>query len=180
PYLASVMVCENPDIADSAFLVKAYASLRPFGGTLCFVASNRAQKLLATLTTQKLVNARVAPFQDLILLTREGALPGSANWTHEHADASNTRVSRDVLVKAPLGVLWFGGPPNDVILPRHGHGPQPQVIDGRMIIEGVDLLRAIDIYTGRLLWDTKLPGVGFFYNNIAHQTGAYGSGSNSV
>ena len=43
-------------------------------------------------------------------LFREGALPGAANWTHEHADAANTRVSKDQLVKAPLGVLWFGGP----------------------------------------------------------------------
>ncbi len=27
---------------------------------------------------------------------------GSANWTHEHADAANSRVSADQLVKAPL------------------------------------------------------------------------------
>src|SRR5205814_2124658 len=50
----------------------------------------------------------------------------------------------------------------------------------RMIIEGVDLMRAIDIYTGRLLWETKLPGVGYFYNNLAHQPGANASGSNFV
>ena len=78
------------------------------------------------------------------LVARDGALPGAANWTHEHADAANTRVSKDKLVKAPLGVLWFGGPSHDGILPRHGHGPQPQVIDGRTIIEGVDFLRALD------------------------------------
>jgi hypothetical protein len=41
-------------------------------------------------------------------------------------------------------------------------------------------MRAIDIYTGRLLWETRLPGVGFFYNNLAHQPGANGSGSNFV
>ena len=116
----------------------------------------------------------------MLTSSREGPLPGSANWTHEHADAANTRVSTDQLVKAPLGVLWFGGPSHDGILPRHGHGPQPQVIDGRLIIEGVDLLRAIDIYTGRLLWETKLPGVGDFYNNLAHQPGANASGSNFV
>jgi outer membrane protein assembly factor BamB len=107
-------------------------------------------------------------------------LPGSANCTHENTDAANTRVSKDTLVKAPLGVLWFGGPSHEGILPRHGHGPQPQVIDGRMIIEGVDLMRAIDIYTGRLLWETKLPGVGAFYNNVSHQPGANGAGSNFV
>jgi len=56
----------------------------------------------------------------------------------------------------------------------------PQVVDGRMIIEGVDLMRAIDNLPGRLLWETKLPGVGYFYNNLAHQPGANASGSNFV
>jgi hypothetical protein len=77
---------------------------------------------------------------DTLYVTREGA-PGSGRLDHEHADASNTRVSRDKLVRRPLGVLWFGGPSHDGILP-HGHGPQPQVIDGRLLIEGVDMLRA--------------------------------------
>src|SRR5207244_4048736 len=92
----------------------------------------------------------------------------------------NTRLAPGRLVKAPLGVLWFGGPSHERILPRHGHGPQPQVIDGRMILEGVGLMPAIDIYTGRLLWETPLPGVGAFYNNVAHQPGANAAGSNYV
>jgi outer membrane protein assembly factor BamB len=113
-------------------------------------------------------------------LVREGALPGSANWTHEHADAANTRVSRDTLVKAPLGLLWFGGASNDAILPRHGHGPQPQVVDGRLYIEGLDILRATDIYTGRMLWEARLPGLGKLYNNTAHQPGANAIGTNYI
>src|SRR5262249_53763724 len=113
-------------------------------------------------------------------LTREGALPGSGNWTHEHADAANTRVGRDQIVKAPLGLLWFGGPSQEGILPRHGHGPQPQVIDCRLIIEGPDLLRALDIYTGRKLWETRLPGVGKDFDELWHQPGANASGTNYV
>ena len=107
-------------------------------------------------------------------------MPGSADWTHEHADAANTRVSKDRLVKAPLGLLWFGGPPHDGMLPRHGHGPQPQVIDGRIIAEGVDRFRALDVYTGRLLWETPLPGVGAAYDNDYHQAGANAGGANYV
>jgi len=180
PYLASVAICENADWFDAKSLGAAYSILRPYGGALCVFASQGNQKLQANLGEQTLVNAKVSASQSMVTIVRAGALPGAANWTHEHADASNTRVSRDQLAKAPMGVLWFGGPPNDVILPRHGHGPQPQVIDGRMIIEGVDLMRAIDIYTGRLLWETKLPGVGYFYNNLAHQPGANAAGSNFV
>jgi outer membrane protein assembly factor BamB len=178
PYLADVMICEDP--VDERFLARAYQTLRPFGGAMFF--THVTERLVTTLTSAeaKLAKARLVLAAKSASLVREGALPGSANWTHEHADASNTRVSRDVLVKAPMGVLWFGGPTNDGILPRHGHGPQPQVIDGRMIIEGVDLMRAIDIYTGRLLWETRMQGVGFFYNNLAHQPGANAAGSNFI
>src|SRR5262249_983482 len=101
-------------------------------------------------------------------------------WTHEHADAANTRVSRDQVVMAPLGLLWFGGSSNANILPRHGHGPQPQVVDGRLLIEGMDLLPAVDIYTGRVLWEASLPGFGKFYNNMQHQPGANATGTNYV
>ena len=66
------------------------------------------------------------------------------------------------------------------MLPRHGHGPQPQVLDGRLFIEGVDMMRALDVYTGRLLWETKLPGVGRAYDNLLHQPGANAGGSNYV
>src|SRR5207253_5333674 len=138
----------------------------------CFF-DDAAGRLFASVARQaKLVNATVTEHDGLIRLTRVGAVPGAANWTHEHADAANTRVSKDQLVKAPLGVLWFGGPSNDGILPRHGHGPQPQVIDGRLIIEGVDMLRAVDIYTGRLLWTADLSGIGRLYNITNHQPGA--------
>ncbi len=182
PYLASVMVCENVDTletgSENGFLARAYQSLRPFGGRMCFFTSVHTRLRLSSLA--QLANAKVEFAPDLVIIVREGAIPGTANCTHENTDAANTRVSRDTLVKAPLGVLWFGGPSHELVLPRHGHGPQPQVIDGRMIIEGVDMMRAIDIYTGRLLWEISLPGVGAFYNNVAHQPGANASGSNFV
>lgn len=182
PYFAGLMICEDPDILprDPQFAARLYELLRPYGGAACFLDDGRRGTIVKRLREAKLVNARITEQDGVTLLTRPGALPGSANWTHEHADAANTRVSKDQLVKAPLGILWFGGPSHDGILPRHGHGPQPQVIDGRLIIEGVDLIRALDIYTGRLLWETKIPGVGQFYNNLAHQPGANASGSNFV
>src|SRR5262249_17413987 len=124
--------------------------------------------------------ARLVEKAGLALIRRDGPLPGAADWTHEHADAANTRVSRDQRIQAPLGLLWFGGPGNQGILPRHGHGPVPQVCEGRLFIEGPNKLRAIDIYTGRLLWEKELPGLGKAYDNLAHQPGANGNGSNYV
>ncbi len=183
PYLASLMIAEEPDEAgidwSNGFVKKAFAVLRPYGGVACFPASSPlAPAGEGGKIDPALAGAKVRTAGAWTLLTREGPLPGSADWTHEHADAANTRVSKDIIVKAPLGVLWFGGSSNDGILPRHGHGPQPQVIDGRLFIEGVDLMRAMDVYTGRILWETRLPGVGKAYDNMVHQPGANAGGSN--
>ena len=176
PYIASLMVAP---VLTADTLPEAYESLRPYGGTLFLPLPASEHEALRKYVV-RLPKAVVKPVEGGILLLREGALPGAADWTHEHADAANTRVSKDSVVKAPLGVLWFGGTSNEGILPRHGHGPQPQVVGGRIIIEGLDLLRAIDAYTGRLLWETALPGLGEFYNNTAHQPGANARGTNYI
>jgi len=111
-------------------------------------------------------------------MVRRGALPGAGWWTHQYGDAGQSVTSDDDLVRGPLGLLWFGGPSNDDVLPRHGHGPSPLVLDGRLFIEGRDMVRAIDIYTGRLLWQVRLEGIGTFYDNTAHQPGANEIGAN--
>jgi outer membrane protein assembly factor BamB len=187
PYLASLMVSEDPTAAgidwQPAFLKRAFASLRPYGGVACLPSSVAPAGGVVGVGQDgdtALAQAKVRAAGDWILLSREGPLPGSADWTHENADAANTRVSKDQVVKAPLGLLWFGGTTNDGVLPRHGHGPQPQVQGGRLFIEGVDMMRAVDVYTGRLLWETKLPGVGRAYDNLLHQPGANAGGSNYV
>ena len=153
-----------------------FASLRPYGGVACLpVPPDRRAEF-----SRGIEGAETREAGEFLLLRRPGAPPGAGEWTHEHGDAANTRVSKDSIVKAPLGLLWFGGPSHEGILPRHGHGPQPQVCGGRMIIGGMDMLRSIDIYTGRLLWESSLPGVGRFYNNTQHQPGANAAGTNFI
>ncbi|MGE3803343.1 MAG: PQQ-binding-like beta-propeller repeat protein [Gemmataceae bacterium] len=184
PYLASLMVSEDLRAAgielDKAFLRKAYEVLRPYGGVACWPGSMAKKDIERLAGWARLANAKVRDSAGGVLLSREGALPGSANWTHEHADAANTRVSKDRIVKAPLGVLWFGGQSHEGVLPRHGHGPQPQVVDGRLYIEGVHMLRCMDVYTGRVLWETGIPRLGLYYDNSAHQPGANAAGTNFI
>ncbi len=186
PYLASLMTSEDlfeaGVVPGPEFMQRVFTSLRPYGGVACLPLPEEKRPDLSSFATLSAdtAQAKMQSDGDWVLMTREGPLPGSANWTHEHADAGNSRVSRDQRVKAPLGLLWFGGTSNEGVLPRHGHGPQPQVVDGRLIIEGVGSLRAVDVYTGLLLWETKLPGLGRTYDNLAHQPGANASGTNYV
>ncbi|OGV73789.1 MAG: hypothetical protein A3K19_11980 [Lentisphaerae bacterium RIFOXYB12_FULL_65_16] len=182
PYLASLIVVPTPAgiPADGKdWPAKLFRCLRPYGGTARLTLTDAQHKTLLDWTaTLEPGQASVTRNGDSTLLRQPGGLPGAANWTHQYVDAANSIVSKDRLVKPPLGLLWFGGPPNDPILPRHGHGPTPQVVDGRLFIEGADLLRAVDVYTGRLLWERDLPGVGKFFNITSHQPGANEIGSN--
>ncbi len=185
PYLADLIVVESlhpaGSISGKTLVERLFRPLRPYGGVACFpVPADKQEDFAKSVATADVANTEVSRIDDLALLKRVGALPGSADWTHNYADAANTCVSQDELVKAPLGLLWFGGSSNTTILPRHGHGPPEQVVDGRLFIEGPHTMRAMDVYTGRMLWEVALPGIGVAYDNTSHEPGASSVGSNYV
>jgi len=185
PYMANLVVSEDLKAAgfqkDNNFIERVFHSLRPYGGTACFLApQSKDVEILTRTVKSRLTGCTVENSDGFIKVTRSGPLPDSADWTHQYGDSANTVMSRDKRVKAPLGLLWFGGPPNDKILPRHGHGPSPQVVGGRLFIEGRDILRAVDVYTGRLLWEREFQDLGKYYDKTSHQPGANEIGSNYV
>jgi outer membrane protein assembly factor BamB len=158
-YLANLIISPLPGMSGVCREgSRAAATLRPYGGVICIADGEDAK----------------------VVLKREGPLSGSGTWTHQYGNSARTLVSKDRLVKLPLGILWFGGPPNDDILPRHGHGPSPQVVGGRLFIEGRNAIRAVDVYTGRLLWQREIKNLGRFYDNTRHHPGAGKIGSNYI
>jgi len=184
PYWASLIVAdEEAELpAGGAWCERLFRVLHPYYGKAYLKLGPEQRPALKRFAADDNLPGKAAVEERLgsVCLLRSGGLPGAGNWTHEHADAANTRVSTDKLVKAPLGLLWFGGSSHTEILPRHGHGPQPQVLDGRALVEKMDGLRALDIYTGHILWETSLPGLGGYYNNPRHQFGANGTGTNFI
>jgi len=170
------------------FLHPIFNSMRPYGGKawLPLIGSDQ-RAFLKVVEDAALPGLEATATAEGVLLSREGPLPGSATWTHQYGDPANTVKSDDSLVKMPLGVLWFGGNTNVDILPRHGHGPPEQVVGGRLFIEGMDLLSARDVYTGRVLWRTVLGDLGTFgsyydesYPSQSHIPGANSRGTNFV
>jgi outer membrane protein assembly factor BamB len=185
PYLAELVISEEPAAAGFGqgveFVERVFHVLRPYKGVACFASSSSDFEAFArAAAAARLDNGEVRRFGSFALLRRYDAPAGSGEWTHQYADAGNTVASKDRLVKLPLGLLWWGGPSNEEILPRHGHGPTPQVAGGRLFIEGRHLLRAMDIYTGRLLWERRLRDLGKFYDYLSHEPGANAIGSNYV
>ncbi|HOX06362.1 MAG TPA: PQQ-binding-like beta-propeller repeat protein [Planctomycetota bacterium] len=183
PCAFSLVAVDDPEAAGcgggAGFLREAFRVLRPYGGTLA-CPEDRFAALEAAAAEAGLDGAELRRAGGLGLVVRARAPAGSGQWTHQYANAGNTVASEERLVRAPLGLLWYGGPSADKVLPRHGQGPIPQVAGGRLVIEGPDMLRALDVYTGRLLWEAELPGVGKVFDVSSHQPGANATGSNYV
>ncbi len=159
PYMASLIVSEDPHefLKDPNRVSRVFRALRPYGGTVCLELGAREHEAVAQAAAKsRLPRAELKRSGPLTLLTRAGALVGSADWPHEWADPANTLKSRDHL-KAPLGMLWTGGRSarRDMYFDRHVWPPSPVVIAGRMFITGPQRLVAVDIYTGRVLWEVE-------------------------
>ena len=203
PYIAN-LVCVNPPctsgLSNEDGLARVYESVRPYGGKLWINPApvKTSRNLGGRLAIETLPKAKTDPKYKRrweTIITREGALPDAADWTHAYGDVANTVKSNDARVKLPLGILWFGGPSNMDVLPRHGHGPSQQVVGGRLFIEGMNSLSARDVYTGRILWKRQFEDLGTFqvyfdetysdtplstaYNQV-HTPGANARGTNYV
>ncbi len=135
------------------YIEAIFESTRPYDGKIWIKARGKVKRKLKNTTKDlDLYGAQLSKGRGHLLISRSGALEGAADWTHNYGDIANTIKSDDQAVKAPLGILWFGGNSNLDVLPRHGHGPSEQVIDGRLIIQGINSISARDVYTGRTIW----------------------------
>ena len=92
-----------------------------------------------------------------IKITR-GPLEGAGKWTHQYADPANTACSDDQLVKGALGTLWFGRPGPEKMVERHARAVAPVAMDGRLFVQGENVVMAYDSYNGVPLWERELPG----------------------
>jgi outer membrane protein assembly factor BamB len=112
--------------------------LRPWGGTACLSFHRDGQ-----VTWRKYVR---------------GPLQGTGAWTQQYCDPQNSACSGDELVYGPLGVLWFGEPGPLGMVERHACAQSPVSMDGRLLMEGEEVISAVDAFNGTLLWKREIPG----------------------
>ena len=170
-YLAHLMILKKEKTSQSTTLAseqlaRHYKTLRPYGGVLWLGDQGVAKEQLQKMSKQaKLAKAVISQESQFVSIRKVGALPGSANWTHEGGDAARTYYSRDDLVRAPLSVLWYGDGKDHGFnkFKDYGRGVKPHVAGGRLFAfdDKAHKLTGIDAYTGRLLWrfETKTPYV---------------------
>ena len=104
-------------------------------------------------------------------------LEGAGNWTHQNADSANTLCSVDTRIHGPLQMLWFRDT-DFVMSNRHNRGPAPLVDNGRMFTEGLNALRATNVYNGRTLWEFPLEGILLPYHRGESSVGVAWTGGN--
>ena len=164
PYWASLVVSErglDHVLAGGKKSVKHVCDvLRPYGGTALLPSDRSGHSKLSELCREvELAGAELDRLGDWSVLARSGALPESEDWTHEAGNPGNTFSSLDDRVKPPFGILWFGGSV-DRIFPAwdytHNRGPFPVVCEGRMFVLVANKVHAVDIYTGRHLWEVTV------------------------
>lgn len=166
PYLFSLVMSEDAQAAGLSSpdkLAHALARLRPYGG-IAHLKNVRASSRDLQRHSVDAVDARIRG--RTLVARRSGPLPGAAQWTHQYRDPTHNIMSPEHRVRLPVGILWFGGPNNHDILPRHSGGPRPQVVGGRIFYLGVDTAGARCVYTGRRIWSREFPGIGFHATNM--------------
>lgn len=130
PYFANLVTTESGDKPSDI----ALQSLRPYSGFAIWKIGDKWK------------------------LKSRGELVGGGNWSHEYANTYMNNSTADRIVKAPLGVLWYGGEASDRKYYLSGNRPAGAlVVNGRMFLQGKGVVAAVDIYNGRLLWEADIP-----------------------
>jgi outer membrane protein assembly factor BamB len=167
-YFANLIIVDKKTWKTNIFSSKEiFRVLKPYGGTAVFGSfgkddqnefKNNAKELKEWLK-EVVPESRIKMHEDTpwLFYTR-GELEGVGAWTEEYGNPGNTACSGDELVKGPLAVLWFGEPGSKQMLDRHAKAQSPLSKDGRLFIQGEEVILAYDAYNGTRLWEKELPG----------------------
>ena len=144
--------------------------LRPDGGVACLGQPAGAR---SALTRKQLVEwlgdqAASAQLEDgdtkssgrWATWTR-GPLAGSGDWSHLYGRADNTAFAGEQLAgvskSSDLAVQWVGRPGPRYQPDRNGRKPSPLSTAGRLFLQGLHRLVAVDAFNGSILWSLEIP-----------------------
>ena len=140
---------------------------KPCGGVGCFgwpagvqapAGERNTDGIETWLASRGKFNMKIDEKNGWWLVVERGPLEGAGKWTHLYADPGNTACSDDQLVQGPLSTLWFGRPGPELMVERHARANAPVAMDGRLFVQGENVIMAYDSYNGVLLWERHIPG----------------------
>ena len=93
-------------------------------------------------------------------------LKGTGEWSHLYGSPDNSAFGgetlEDVSSTKDLVVQWIGRPGPRYQPDRNGRKPSPLAVNGRLFLQGLQRLVALDAYNGTVLWSLEIPELGRF------------------
>lgn len=111
-----------------------------------------------------------------------GPLHGAGVWSHQYGDATGAAFAGETLSGAKgaqdLEIQWMGRPGPRAQPDRNGRKPAPLSFGGRLFVQGLQRIIALDAYNGSVLWTWELPRLGRF--NMPRDSGNWSANADSV
>jgi outer membrane protein assembly factor BamB len=158
-YFANLIVSTDATTPASEVL----RMLKPCGGAAYVTVSDNAKRAAWSSAMRKELadlgetDTRIA-MTDSGAKVKRGALNGAGSWTHEYGEAGNTGCGDDQIVKGQMDLLWYGEPGPGRMPSRHASAAAPLAFDGRMFVQGENVIMAYDAYNGVELWKREISG----------------------
>ncbi len=97
---------------------------------------------------------------------RRERLEGAGSWTHLYGAADNSAFGGESLAgvtrSEQLAVQWIGRPGARYQPDRSGRKPSPLAVNGRLFLQGLERLIALNSFNGSVLWSLETPHLGRF------------------
>ena len=155
--------------------------IRPDGGSAVFGQVSRQNRERITEVLLKTaeqaddsVNGSVVDDQNGVWLTfRSRPWQGTGDWSHLYGSTDNSAFTGESLSgvrsREDLEVQWVGRPGPRYQADRSGRKPSPLAVGGRLFLQGLERIIALDSYNGSVLWSLEIPGFTRF--NVPRDSG---------
>ena len=174
PMFANLVVLHPTSSSEPALLIPLFKNvaqwLRPDGGVAYIPTPKGIEQEKAHLSPWFITLKKLASQHQLelksgtegMMMTR-GPLEGSGEWSHQYGNASNAAFGGEKLSGVSktedLEVQWIGRPGPRAQPDRNGRKPAPLSTGGRLFVQGLNRIIALDAYNGYVLWAKELPRI---------------------
>jgi outer membrane protein assembly factor BamB len=164
--------------------------LRPDGGVAVFgepsvdgatalsveMRTTLADELHATTATrlpESVESTFVDDSEGVWVTIRTNPWQGTGEWSHLYGSADNSAFAGESLSgvrsREDLNVQWVGRPGPRYQADRSGRKPSPLAVGGRLFLQGLERIIALDSYNGSVVWSAEIPGFTRF--NVPRDSG---------
>lgn len=170
---------------DATELLERIAKLIKPDGYLLVRNSSNQQDLsgwFAANTRVNVVEDEVVLGERIFQMIQRNQAAGSSGWTHMYGKPDNTAFGGEELQDADsiddMQLTWCGRPGPRYQSDRGNRKPSPLAAGGRLYLQGLHRLLALDAHNGTILWNHELPELVRF--NVPRDCSNWCADENSV